>query len=173
MLAAIRGDRNPNLLVLQYTREWMVKNLLIIPSFFFVESCIEKRKPLAMTARRAGWIGCNVLLSAVAPEGKLRIVADSRAEDQRVVRSQYARLRPISGLSVELRGWTLDVLRVLRALPQTTFTLADVYAHENKLAALHPSNRNIRPKIRQQLQVLRDLELLEFVGRGRYSLSQL
>ena len=29
---------------------------------FFVDSIIEKRNPLADTARRAGWVGCNILL---------------------------------------------------------------------------------------------------------------
>ena len=47
--------------------------------------------------------------------------------------------------------------------------LADVYAHEAALAALYPGNRNVRPKIRQQLQVLRDRGWLEFTDRrGTY-----
>jgi type II restriction enzyme len=33
---------------------------------------------------------------------------------------------------------------------------------------LHPDNRHVRDKIRQQLQVLRNLGLVEFLGRGRY-----
>jgi type II restriction enzyme len=41
---------------------------------------------------------------------------------------------------------------------------------ERSLAQLHPANRHVRDKIRQQLQVLRDLGLLEFVGRGKYRL---
>jgi type II restriction enzyme len=39
------------------------------------------------------------------------------------------------------------------------------------LAKLHPANRNIRPKIRQQLQVLRDMGLVEFLGGGEYRLT--
>ena len=39
------------------------------------------------------------------------------------------------------------------------------------MARLHPQNRFVRPKIRQQLQILRDLGLLEFLGRGRYRVS--
>jgi Dam-replacing HTH domain len=41
-------------------------------------------------------------------------------------------------------------------------------AFEPRLAALYPGNNNVRPKIRQQLQVLRDRGWLEFLGRGRY-----
>jgi type II restriction enzyme len=33
---------------------------------------------------------------------------------------------------------------------------------------LHPENRHVRDKIRQQLQVLRDLGLIESLRRGRY-----
>jgi type II restriction enzyme len=50
------------------------------------------------------------------------------------------------------------------------FTLAGVYAHPAALAKLHPNNRHVRDKIRQQLQVLRDLGLLEFLGDGNYRL---
>lgn len=48
------------------------------------------------------------------------------------------------------------------------FTLDEVYAHEAALSALYPGNRNVRPKIRQQLQVLRDRGWLAFNGRGTY-----
>jgi type II restriction enzyme len=50
------------------------------------------------------------------------------------------------------------------------FTPADVYAHAGALAKLHPNNAHVRDKIRQQLQVLRDLGLLEFLGDGNYRL---
>src|SRR5689334_15873544 len=62
MMRALASDRIPNLLVMQYTQDWYVRNLLIVPSFFFAPTAIEKRKPLAATARRAGWVGCNILL---------------------------------------------------------------------------------------------------------------
>jgi type II restriction enzyme len=65
MIAAIRSDRVPNLLVMQYSVDWTVLNLLLVPSFFFTESAIQKRKPLSSSARRAGWVGCNILLGSV------------------------------------------------------------------------------------------------------------
>jgi type II restriction enzyme len=43
-----------------------------------------------------------------------------------------------------------------------------MYGFEARLAALYPGNINVRPKIRQQLQALRDRGWLEFLGRGRY-----
>jgi type II restriction enzyme len=49
------------------------------------------------------------------------------------------------------------------------FTLEDVYKYEQELRRRYPENRNIRPKIRQQLQFLRDLGLIEFLSNdGEY-----
>jgi type II restriction enzyme len=42
----------------------------------------------------------------------------------------------------------------------------DIYAFTRELEQLHPGNRHVRDKIRQQLQVLRDLGLLLHVGPG-------
>jgi type II restriction enzyme len=68
----------------------------------------------------------------------------------------------------DARGWTLDVLNVVRALNKNEFILQDVYAFAAHLPKLHPANRHVRDKIRQQLQVLRDLGFVEFLGGGRY-----
>ena len=57
----------------------------------------------------------------------------------------------------------------VEAIGRESFTLADAYAFEARLAALYPGNNNVRPKIRQQLQVLRDRGRLEFLGQGAVS----
>jgi type II restriction enzyme len=44
------------------------------------------------------------------------------------------------------------------------------YVHAAALGKLHPNNAHVRDKIRQQLQVLRDLGLLTFLGSGSYRL---
>jgi type II restriction enzyme len=67
-------------------------------------------------------------------------------------------------------GWTSDVLTAVRSLKKVKFFLSDIYEHEERLAKLHPNNHHVRDKIRQQLQVLRDLDLLEFLGDGSYRL---
>jgi len=51
-----------------------------------------------------------------------------------------------------------------------TFSLQDIYAFEHELTAQHPENNNIKAKIRQQLQVLRDKRYLSFTSRGNYKL---
>ena len=59
---------------------------------------------------------------------------------------------------------------MIQSLNKPEFELSDVYAHAGVLAKLHPHNAHIHDKIRQQLQVLRDLGRLEFLARGRYRL---
>jgi len=54
---------------------------------------------------------------------------------------------------------------------QKKFTLHDVYQFENDLEKIHPANKNIKPKIRQQLQFLRDKGYLDFVKAGKYRLK--
>jgi type II restriction enzyme len=70
-----------------------------------------------------------------------------------------------------MRGWTLDVYNQITHLP-TQFSLKEAYTSEEQLAKLHPENKHIKPKIRQQLQILRDIGLLEFRSRGVYKLQQ-
>ncbi len=57
-------------------------------------------------------------------------------------------------------------------LGHKSFSLKEVYAFENFLRKKHPDNRHIKDKIRQQLQLLRDMRYLEFVERGQYRLSE-
>ena len=170
MIAAIRSDRVPNLFVMQYSVDWWVYNLLLIPFFFFIESAIQKRKPLGLSARRAGWVGCNFLLDRIPPDAKIPVVDAGEAVSPAIVRKAYKKVRPLEKLNIEKRGWTLDVLNIVRSLKKNEFVLSEVYDHADQLAELHPQNHHIHDKIRQQLQVLRDLDLLEFLGAGSYRL---
>jgi type II restriction enzyme len=169
MRRAITTNKIPNLFVLEYDRgKWHVQNLILIPRFAFSLSALECRKPLGPNARRAGWVGCNILLDRIPLDARIPIVAHGQIMKASAVRRQYARLRPLGALTLEKRGWTLDVLRVVRAIGKKEFSLAEVYASGDSLGQLHPRNRHLRDKIRQQLQVLRDLGLLEFLGQGNY-----
>jgi type II restriction enzyme len=168
MLRAIRADRTPNLLLLHYSDTWTVQNLLLVPRMFFTESVVEKRKPLGPNAHRAGWVGCNILLGEIAPDGKIPMISAGVPVRKRFVREEFSRVKQLAEIPPSLRGWALDVLRAVRQLGKPEFTLQEMYAFEPQLKALHPSNQNVRPKIRQQLQVLRDFGLLRFGVKGNY-----
>ncbi len=71
----LAASNNPNLLLMNYDlKSLAVVNLFIVPKHFFVREIIEERKPLAVTARRAGWIGSKILLDRVPESGKIHIV---------------------------------------------------------------------------------------------------
>jgi len=169
MLRAIKSDRVPNLLILQYSSQWLVRNLLLIPRVFFSESIIEKRPPLGPKARRAGWVGCNILLDRIPPDGKISLVANGSTVEEHRVREEFSRIRRLADVPPAVRGWTLDVLGAVRKLGKRRFSLQELYQLEPYLQELHPQNQNVRPKMRQQLQVLRDMGLIEFESPGNYA----
>ena len=171
MMNAIRHDETPNFYFMHYDlATWSIKNLLLIPSFAFPPSAIIKRKPLAPTARRAGWVGCNIALNRVPAEARISVVTESKVSPESEVREKFRRVKPLKEISVTQRGWTLDVLNAIRRLGKTEFTTADAYVFARELEKLHPDNRHVRDKIRQQLQVLRDAGLLLHVERGIWRL---
>jgi type II restriction enzyme len=171
MIAAVQQNAAPNLLILNYGFEWEIRKLLLIPSLFFTESVLEKRPPLREHARRAGWVGCNLLLSNVPAEGKIPLILGNKIVPPAIVRKKFQQHQNLKNIEWHARGWTLDVLRIARSLGQS-FKLQDVYQRESELMRLHPANRNIRAKIRQQLQVLRDLGHLDFLGKGSYRFKE-
>jgi hypothetical protein len=137
---------------------------------FFVRDIIEERKPLASAARRAGWIGSNILLGKVPEAGKIHIVQNGVIRPKEIVLQEWQKTLFLRGESLESRGWLLDVMRCVESLGQHEFTLEEIYGFERLLGELYPGNQNVRPKIRQQLQFLRDRGFLEFVSRGQYRL---
>lgn len=68
----------------------------------------------------------------------------------------------------QLSNWEQDVFECLNKIKGTNFTLEKVYAFESDLSKRHPNNKNIKAKIRQQLQYLRDYGLVKFCNRGKY-----
>ncbi len=148
-----------------------MRDLLLIPSFAFPESAVIERKPLALTARRAGWIGCNIALAHIPQEARIAIVEQGIVNPVAAVRASYAKVKPLSNIKATERGWTLDVLTAVRRLQESEFSTTEAYSFEPELQRLHPHNHHVREKIRQQLQVLRDTGFLVHEGRSRWLLK--
>ena len=67
------------------------------------------------------------------------------------------------------QGWTRLTLKGVLVMPEGGFQVSDLLAVCGPMAAKeYPKNQNVRPKLRQQLQILRDLGLVEFLGKGFY-----
>jgi hypothetical protein len=167
----LNADNNPNLFLMNYDlKQLSVVNFLIVPKHFFVREIIEERKPLAATARRAGWVGSNILLNKIPESGKIYIVRDRQIESKQTVLSQWTKTLFLRDQGHETRGWLLEVMKCIDAIGRRDFQIEDVYAFEERLGQFYPGNRNVKPKIRQQLQFLRDRGYLDFVSRGYYRL---
>ncbi|MBU4311680.1 MAG: restriction endonuclease [Candidatus Omnitrophica bacterium] len=170
MLERLRSRHNPNFFFLSYGLGALeVSNFLVIPKHFFVPEIIEKRKPLAPHARRAGWIGCNILLQKIPQTGKIFLVRDKKVRPKKAVLETWRKtlfLREETQLNA--KGWILDIMNCIDDLRKKLFSLDEVYSFEKDLRLKHPGNKHIKDKIRQQLQFLRDKGYLEFLGKGRY-----
>lgn len=168
MIDRITSTTNPDLFVMCYHSDYSITDLIIIPKFFFVPQIIEKRKPLAPTARRAGWTGCNILYTEIPEQGRIKIIQNGQLLPADDVVKKYNNLRKLQTKNLDLRGWMLDVLNCINRMNHEEFTLKELYAFADSLQQKHRSNNNVEAKIRQQLQLLRDKGLIEFLGKGHY-----
>jgi type II restriction enzyme len=173
LIKRLKDSHNPNLFLLGYDlRSYEISNFLVIPKHFFVPEIIEKRKPLSQTARRAGWIGCNIILQNIPQAGRIFYIKNKQVISRKSVLENWEKtvfLREESKTAV--RSWILDIMNCLDKLGEKEFTLSDIYHFEKELKQKHPHNQHIKEKIRQQLQILRDNGFLEFSGRGNYRLA--
>ncbi len=168
MIERISSNKNPNFFFLTYSKKWTVENFLIIPKQFFTPEIIIKRKALSSNAKRAGWIGCNINISNVAQAGKVFLVKNSKLIDKKLVSEAFNQTLFLRNKTKNAKGWILDIMRCVDEINKESFTLDDLYIFENSLKEKYPNNNFIKDKIRQQIQLLRDKGLVEFIGRGKY-----
>ena len=169
MIKRITSETNPNFFFLTYSKELKVDNFLIIPKQFFTPEIIIKRKPLSDTAKRAGWIGCNIDISKVSELGKIYLIEKSKIINPEIVQTTFNKTTFLRTKSLDSKGWILDILSCIEKIPNKDFTLKDIYTFESELKIKYPNNNFIKDKIRQQLQYLRDKGIIEFNGRGTYN----
>lgn len=169
MKARLQSDRNPNLALLRYHREERrMIDCYVIPKHFFTIELIEQRRPLGPNAKRAGWVGCNIRLSGVPELGRVPVLVGGVGVPRELVLARWKALQRLKETELGSRGWLISVLRCCERIGRPEFSLEEVYRYETALSKLFPQNNNVRPKIRQQLQRLRDAGIVEFMGRGIY-----
>lgn len=170
LIARINSGSAPTLCLLGRNDSWCIESLTAIHSSFLAPWVIEKRRPLAEYARRAGWVGCNIRLDRIPVDGEITVIDKGSCIPKRHVRDKFRRFLPLSQFSAADRGWTTLTLSVIRLIGRVEFSLLDIYEHEVRFVQAYPGNKHVRAKIRQQLQVLRDFGVLAFKGRGEYTL---
>lgn len=172
MIERISSDSNPNFLFLSYSKAPLaVTDIELVPKHFFSPQVIERRNALAPSARRAGWVGCNILMESIPASGRISLIRNGCAVPKDDVLQAWQNTIFLRKSDFASKSWLLSVMACLERMRQPVVSLQDVYACESELSARFPGNNNVRAKIRQQLQLLRDQGYLEFVGRGVYRLS--
>ena len=167
---AIRDGEAPHYAFLSYSDTvWSVTDLFVIPGHFLSLRTVRQRPPLKHTAKRAGHIGSQILLNLLPDEARVYVVKNGIDRSPPVVRRDWKRYEFLK----EGGGWTADILSCVRILEletsSTEFALQDFYNRfEDELASRYPENQNIKAKIRQQLQYLRNRDVITFLGKGRY-----
>lgn len=172
MIARLQSSQNPSLFLLNYNlQNFEVLNFFVIPKHFFIPNIIEKRKPLSPSARRAGWVGCNILLHDIPTQGRIFFIQNRIIKRKNEVLNNWQKTLFLrEAMKLEAKGWILDIMNCIDKLNKKEFLLGELYGFEQELKLKHPNNRHIKDKIRQQLQFLRDKGYLEFLGQGKYRL---
>ncbi|MGB4589562.1 MAG: DpnI domain-containing protein [Clostridiaceae bacterium] len=169
MIQRIESYNNPDFLLMTYDQSQNnVKDFMVIPKYFFTPAVIEKRSPLSENARRAGWVGCNILLNKIPKEGRIYVIKDGHMLHKDIVVTSLGKTGFLENQDLTSRGWVINILNCINRIDSEIFVLNDVYKFENALSQIYPSNKHIKDKIRQQLQILRDRGFIEFLGQGMY-----
>ncbi len=168
MMNKIYNNTNPNFFLLQYSPNLSVVNFFTIPRYFITLNIIEKRKPLSLTARRANWVGCNILFSDIPRLGLIHLIKDSSILDRKRVLVEWEKTAFLSQRKIENRGWLVEMMKIVENIAHKTFNIQEIYIFEEVLKQKYPNNKFVKEKIRQQLQVLRDKGIIQFLGNGNY-----
>ena len=167
-LSSLEKGTFPSLILLHYDLgRKLVQDGLFIHRLSVTRSSIIKRVPLTRTARRADWVGANILLDKIPEILRIPVIQRTEIVPKKVVMDNWLSIEKILKGNLESRGWISEVMLLVERLPED-FTLDDIYSFDSYLENLFPNNKHIRDKIRQQLQLLRDRGYIKFVGRGRY-----
>lgn len=107
-------------------------------------------------------------MTKIPSKGKVFLVRNGIVREPEIVSQEFQETLFLRNQKVVTRGWLLEILKCLDKIEGDEFGLEQIYAFESYLKTVFPKNNHIKDKIRQQLQFLRDADLIEFLGRGRY-----
>ena len=172
MIERINSTQRPNFFFMGYLESLFINDFFVVPKHFFISEIIEKRRPLKETARRAGWIGSNILFSKIPKAGQIFFIENGKEISKKQVLEKWQKTVFLKKIKkVDAKGWILDIMNCIDSLNKKNFSLQDIYNFESDLKIMHPENKHIKDKIRQQLQFLRDRGYLKFINKGKYKLA--
>ena len=125
MIERLQSASNPNFFFLNYDRNSLnISNFIVIPKHFFTPEIIEKRKPLSSTAKRAGWIGCNILLETIPQSGKIFYIKDGKSKSKNEIVDNWNKTIFLKeNKNLDSRGWILDIILCIEKMNKKDFLL--------------------------------------------------
>ena len=163
----VTSKTNPNLFVMRYDKK-VIESLTLVPKYFFTPDILKLRHELSQRARRAGYVGSWIMYGDIPVQGKIAVIEAHKEIDKQIVMKNYMQAVKLKTEDMTLRGWLMEVLQCVNKIGDEIFSTGDIYAFAGELALKHSDNHNVKAKIRQQLQILRDKGFLEFLGNGKY-----
>jgi len=85
-----------------------VESMIFVPKYFFVPDLVERRKPLAESAHRAGWVGCNILFEKIPAQGRIPIIENRIALEKDGVLNRVKQAQKFQTNDISARGWLLE-----------------------------------------------------------------
>ena len=130
----------------------------------------SKRHPIEMKLEELEDIRVSVeAIKVTLPVTPFELDAQYHSKDNSpTIEAQFS-ISDDAALVEGFKGWTRLTLQGVLAMPESEFQISDLLPVCGPMAAReYPRNHNVRPKLRQQLQILRNLGLVEFLGKGSY-----
>jgi hypothetical protein len=155
------------------TNNGLVKNFeygVLIDEEEYVKQSVNDICNIMKDNEVTGFIGYKELLKIVSIyEGikNIKLPNSPNIEDIILSGDKHISLNSYS-VSKQLKGWNKAVFDIIDCFKNDQFILNDVYFHESYLKKVFPKNNHVKAKIRQTLQNLRDLGLIEFIDSGCY-----
>ena len=115
----------------------------------------------------------NIIFKRIISGTFWKVVKNSKILKKENVHAKWKGTEFLKKKKGESKGWILDIMNCVDAIQKDSFSFSDIYKFEKELKEKYPNNNFIKDKIRQQLQLLRDKGLLEFMSRGKYRKTKL
>ena len=166
MIARIQAEDNPNFFFLAYRKaDYSVQQLVLVPKHFITTKMIVPRHK-ALKGRN-NYLMCDMDISTLPESGKILLIDKARVVEPETVYHQWKKHLFLRQQQSKSKGWLLAMMKCIDKLPEQ-FDLQQVYAFEQVLSVQFPEYKHITDKIRQQLQILRNQNVIEFLGGGKY-----
>lgn len=167
----IRSNRSSHWILLEHS-DFVINGLTFIPKYFFYDEMVEPRKRLSESAKRHGWQGCRISLRMIPSFGKISYIKNSKQVDKKIIDYKLGKVSTFKKSDLKNKNWKLEILSIVDSIPETVFSINDLYELMPMFEKKYPSNHNIDAKIRGILQQLRDEGYIKFLDtegfRGLY-----